>query len=57
VALGEEPPDQVVVLVAEREVAPADLGHAEAADQHLDGVLDGPVRPLDPGDRRRIGAE
>jgi hypothetical protein len=47
VALGEEAPDEVVVLVAEREVAAADLGHAQAPDEHLDGVGDRPVRALD----------
>ena len=57
VALGEEAPDQVVVLVAEREVAAADVGHAEPPDEHLDRVGDRAVRTLDRGDRRRIGAE
>ena len=45
VALGEEAPDEVVVLVAEREVGAADLGQPEPPDEHLDGV----------GDRARAG--
>ena len=57
VALGEEPPDQVVVLVAEREVAAARVGHPEPSDEHLDRVGDRPVRALDRGDRRRLGPE
>ena len=39
-ALGEEAPDEVVVLVAEGEVGAAELGHAEAADDHLHRVGD-----------------
>ena len=52
VAFGEEAPDEVVVLVAEREVAAAHLGHPKATDEHLDRVGDGAVRALD---RRRPG--
>src|SRR5438552_569962 len=33
VALGQEAPDQVVVLVAEREVAAARVGHPEPSDE------------------------
>ncbi len=51
VALGQEAPDQVVVLVAEGEVAATEIGHAEPSDEHLDGVGDRPVRALD----RRLG--
>ena len=57
VALGEEAPDQVVVLVAEREVAAAGVGHPEPPDEHLDGVGDRAVRALDRRDRRRVGAQ
>ncbi len=49
VALGQEAPDEVVVLVAEREVAAADVGHAETADDHLDRVGDRAVGALDGG--------
>ena len=51
VALREEAPDQVVVLVAEGEVAAADVGHAEPPDEHLDRVGD---RPVGARDRRLL---
>ena len=57
VALGEEPPDQVVVLVAEREVAAAGVGHAQPPDEHLDGVGDRALRALDRRHRGRVRAE
>ena len=48
VALGEEAPDQVVVLVAEGEVAsPRRSGMPEPPDQHLDRVRHRSVRALD----------
>ena len=47
VALGQEAPDEVVVLVAEGEVGAAELGHAQPADDHLDGVGHRAVRALD----------
>ena len=46
-ALLQEAPDQVVVLVAEREVAAADVGHPEAPDEHLHRVGDRALRALD----------
>ena len=46
IALGEEAPDQVVVLVAEREVAAADVPLAEPPDEHLDRVGHGAVHAL-----------
>ncbi len=57
VALGEEAPDEVVVLVAEREVAAARVGHPEASDEHLRGVSDRPVRALDRGHGGRVAGE
>ena len=56
-ALGEEPPDQVVVLVAEREVGPAELRHPEPADEHLHAVGHGTQRAGQGRLRRRVGAE
>jgi cell envelope-related function transcriptional attenuator common domain len=47
VALGQEPPDEIVVLVAEREVAAARVRHPEPTDEHLDRVGDRSARPLD----------
>ena len=57
VALREEAPDQVVVLVAEREVAAADLGHPEPPDEHLDGVGDRTVLALGRRGLRRVRGE
>ena len=58
VALGEEAPDEVVVLVAEREVAAADVGHPEPADDHLDACrVTGPAGPLDRRRLRRVGRQ
>ena len=54
VALGQEPPDEVVVLVAEGEVAAADVGHAEPPDDHLDRVRHGARRALDRRLLRRV---
>ena len=52
VALREEAPDEVVVLVREGEVGAAQLGQAEAAHDHLDRVGDRTARPLDRDDLR-----
>jgi hypothetical protein len=57
VALLEEAPDEVVVLVREREVAAADVRHAEAPDEQLDGVGDGPIRTVDRRDLLRVFGE
>ena len=57
VALGQEAPDEVVVLVGEGEVGAAQLGHAEAAHDHLDRVGHRPMRALH-GDRlARVGRQ
>ena len=47
VALGQEAPDEVVVLVAEREVGTPDVRHAQAPHHHLDGVGHGSIGALD----------
>ena len=57
VALGQESPDQVVVLVAEREVRAAELGHPKPADEHLHPVGDRPARPGQGGLGGRVGAQ
>ncbi len=57
VALGQEAPDQVVVLVAEREVAAPDVLRPEPPDEHLDGVGDRAAGALDGGDGGRLRPE
>ena len=57
VALGQEAPDQVVVLVAEGEVRAAQLGQAQPPDDHLDRVRDRAVRPFDRDLLRRVLGE
>ncbi len=57
VALGQEPPDEIVVLVREREVGSAQVGHAQAPDEHLHGVGHGAVGARDGDDLQRIRRE
>src|SRR5436309_43890 len=47
VTLGQEAPDEVVVLVAEREIRASHVRHAQPPDEHLDAVGDRPARSLD----------
>ena len=57
VAFGQEPPDQVVVLVAECEVRAPQLRHAQAADQHLHRIGHRTGRTIDGDLGRGIGRQ
>ncbi len=54
IALGEEGPDEVVVLVAEGEVGATQLGQAEATHDHLDRIGDRSAGALYGDDLRGI---
>ena len=57
VALREEAPDEIVVLVAEGEVRAAQVGHAQSPDDHLDAVRDRPVGSLHGDGGLRVGCQ